>query len=594
MHAKKNVSRCIIALCLLSTLSGIVSATITINSITERSTISDARPILNVSFTDAVNATYNIDGKNNETLCTRSTTGEREVLYYRSNLIHDQGTLFEGFEDVAEWTSNSDRYLHNDTDHYLSGSQGIRMHISGSNFYMQKAINHNFSGAENIILSLYIDDVSGMTKSDIMTFYLTSDNFKTYFKYYIIHAVDGWNTYLMNPSYFVNTNNASWDSNMTLMKLAFYPNAADDYNITFDDMRMGFSARPTCMYVFDDIYYSTYENGTPILEGNGQNGVIAAPVGRTGSSSDGRPLMNLTILTTLKKMGWDIDGHTLNHACLTKCSSARLDRQINGCYQWLVDNGFNDTARYFHYPYGQINDTGIEVVRENHTFGFIASKYYYNPVVTRRGSGEYQTKRCAVYRDQNLAFVKNIIDRSIASDSSIVFCMHSVCDDPDYYGIRTSKLQQISDYLFERKGEIDVVTTSDIADTYTLPDGPHTITVYADNGETKQINFTVDTHELIDGVLYYWGAHITDMRSLYAAVNNSSILDYNSNTNEYMTHYTLQQNTPPCIDASSNIFVDHHTLNESPATIPTETDQISRHGITDLIRKILDYIRSAI
>jgi len=91
-----------------------------------------------------------------------------------------------------------------------------------------------------------------------------------------------------------------------------------------------------------------------------------------------------------------------------------------------------------------------------------------------------------------------------------------------------------------------------------------------------------------------WEEYITDMHSLYAAVNNSSILDYNPNTNEYMAHYTLQQSNPPHIDASSDLFVGHHTLNESPATIPTDADKISGHSITDLMRKILNYIRSAI
>ena len=127
MHIGNNILKYIIV---LIALIGIGSATITIDHPNEGSTVPTGRPLLNVSFTSTVNATYSVDGTVNETLCTSSTSGERKVLWYRSKFMNNEGVLFESFENAVEWTGATD--IHNDTDHFKSGVQGICMKMNSS------------------------------------------------------------------------------------------------------------------------------------------------------------------------------------------------------------------------------------------------------------------------------------------------------------------------------------------------------------------------------------------------------------------------------------------------------------------------------
>lgn len=596
MHIGTDILKYIIV---LIALVGIGSATITINHPTEGSTVPTSRPILNASFASTVNAIYCVDGTVNETLCTSSTSGERKVLSYRSKFINNEGVLFESFENTAEWTEATD--IHDDIDHFKSGVQGICMKINSSTQHMDKTIDYNFANVNNFALYFYIDNLSGMAQSfDGIQIYLSSDDFNSYFYWRLStwHVVNKWNRVIIHKNNAFICKNPSWGVNMTTIRIETKASSGDKFNITYDDFRLNYSARPKCILTFDDELQGSYDRAFGIMSDNNQTGVAYICISKIDTTIPMEHL-NISEIHDLEVAGWDVSGHTINHPDLTRCNASELDHEINGGQQWLIDNGFVDAKRFFTYPFAIYNNNVLNVVKENHTFVTAGTRHggsqYSFPVFERDSYYEYIIRRNEIRDTTTVQSLKDEINTTIYGDSMIIYLLHDVVDtNPHTYSGLTSDFQEFSDYLASRSTEIDVITMSDLADSYSLPDGDHTITVYADNGESKQVNFTVDTHELIDGVLYYWGEYITDMHSLYAAVNNSSILDYNPNTNEYRAHYTLQQSNPPHIDASSDLFVGHHTLNESPATIPTDADKISGHSITDLMRKILNYIRSAI
>ncbi len=72
--------------------------------------------------------------------------------------------------------------------------------------------------------------------------------------------------------------------------------------------------------------------------------------------------LTLAELTTLHNAGWTIASHSWDHTVLTSLTSAEITTELQSTIDWLNNNGFGDGAYYLAYPYGQYNDTVLQVV----------------------------------------------------------------------------------------------------------------------------------------------------------------------------------------------------------------------------------------
>ena len=115
------------------------------------------------------------------------------------------------------------------------------------------------------------------------------------------------------------------------------------------------AAPATVILTFDDGWKSTALNASPILQANGQSGVVFVI---TDPLYRGYPdYMTLAEVQNLSDAGWDISSHTISHPVLTNLTSQpeKLKTELVGSEQWLVSNGFARGSMFLSYPEGAYN-----------------------------------------------------------------------------------------------------------------------------------------------------------------------------------------------------------------------------------------------
>lgn len=99
---------------------------------------------------------------------------------------------------------------------------------------------------------------------------------------------------------------------------------------------------------FDDGVTNQYTVAFPILKKYGFKGclfITPSGVGRSGYAT-------LEELNTMYKLGWDICSHSWEHIDLQNLSPGEIEYQGAKAQSWLIQHGFDISALYFAYPYG--------------------------------------------------------------------------------------------------------------------------------------------------------------------------------------------------------------------------------------------------
>jgi peptidoglycan/xylan/chitin deacetylase (PgdA/CDA1 family) len=120
------------------------------------------------------------------------------------------------------------------------------------------------------------------------------------------------------------------------------------------------------VFTFDDNPISQYERAFPVLEEfdyPAVAGVIPSYVGREDRISKPQ-------LVEMQTSGWDIVSHPQLSEPLPDVSPARQRQAIRSTKQWLIDNGFEDGARFTIWPYGAADGTALATASRYHYLGF--------------------------------------------------------------------------------------------------------------------------------------------------------------------------------------------------------------------------------
>ena len=85
---------------------------------------------------------------------------------------------------------------------------------------------------------------------------------------------------------------------------------------------------------FDDAYCDFLANAAPVLRHYSFPAIVFAPTGLLGGSAawdsydKSKPLMDWDELGEVRRLGFDLAGHSVSHARLTECSDAELEREM--------------------------------------------------------------------------------------------------------------------------------------------------------------------------------------------------------------------------------------------------------------------------
>lgn len=409
-----------------------------------------------------------------------------------------------------------------DSIHFKEGQKGLKLIAThGNTASIDKVIKNNFSDTNNFAIWAYIDNASNIGPNAI-AIYITSTgtNWDKYFWDSIWSYKTGWNKFVFNKQNFRNTKGESWNNIMNRIRLRIYPVGKTDLNITFDDLRYNITGkRAKLMVEFDDGHLSTYTRAYPILRANNQPGISFVTSSYVGQGSS---YMNLSNLQALQSSGWDISSHSVRHLDLTTIDDVEQSSELNGSYDWLVNNNFQKSAGFIAYPFGKFNDAVIDKVKKRYILG--------RSIMPESAQQHFTPTDDAIRYIQRVIYpinttpvesIKDQINASINSKLLGILTFHDIVDsNPSKYGYLTTDLQTISDYIKSRSADIDVITYSD----YVIP---------------NIRNFTPVINK------------ITRIFS-----NGSSIMITNNKYDEYMPNMTIRP-------SSDSIDINVTTYNES-------------------------------
>ncbi|MFA5745147.1 MAG: polysaccharide deacetylase family protein, partial [Candidatus Paceibacterota bacterium] len=374
---------------------------------------------------------------------------------YISNL----GTVIEGFENAADWTlSGTGATTENDTIDFIGGTQSIKVDaVNGNVTTITKSVSWDLSSGDVFSIWLYIPDTTNL--KDVTMYISSASDFSSYFLKNINVRPQGWSQFFIKKSDFTNSAGESWSNPMIKFRLRVTPNTGTNTTIYYDEFRYGIVGRPKVILRFDDGSKSLIDKAYPIMAANNQKGIAFVVADHIGYSSN---YMTLTDLKTLQSAGWDIGNHTSNHINLVEASGVNMIASINNGYDWLVANGFGNTAKYFCYPFTSYNDAVIAEVKKKH-------------ILATGGSMNGHFNINDVWDSLNLRYLINAypttvltaetaIDNAITLGIPLVLIFHNIVDsDATGENYLTENFYLISDYLKTKQdaGLLDVITFSD-------------------------------------------------------------------------------------------------------------------------------------
>lgn len=282
------------------------------------------------------------------------------------NLQRSPGTLYEDFENAADWVPTN-ATLTNDATNFRTGTQGVKMTVNpaGSSPRMTKTVNWDLSGNWDLMVVWFRVNSPATQFSGSFIVNLANDAGVTqimrHYHGYVSADTVGWHTMVCHKSDFAAVGGGTFAN--PIVRVQFYVNgivAGQTPSWTMDSMYFDAKCVPTVMLRFDDGYLSTYTKAFAYMKENHVVGTLAALTTFVGSGG------NLTWeqAREMDAAGWAIGNHTNAGTDLTTLTEAQQEAQILGGKNDLIAQGLSRCANYVTYPGGN-SDQNTNTAMEN-------------------------------------------------------------------------------------------------------------------------------------------------------------------------------------------------------------------------------------
>lgn len=398
-----------------------------------------------------------------------SSIKDEEIINYQNEerlntkLIVSDGILFEDFEDIKKWIPESNySTLEVDQKFIREGSQGLKITSSnGNSSFSYKSLEIDINSATNIIFWVYIYDLESL--DNISIHFSSTENWSRSLSKTIdaeSNLKEGWNRILIAKSDFRSINGETWN-NLSRIRIGCKAKRNKEAHVTFDDFRYNYQAKTIVIIAFDDGFNSVFIDAYPILSSNSQRASAFVITGRVGNEC----YMSIFKLKVLKTDGWDVCNHTRSHKRLTEMTKSEMEREIDESYNWLVENGFGNTACFFAYPFGKYNEDILKKVGEKHKLAHSIIDGFYQPhiQIDKNSDIQYLLKVKNITNETTASNLKERIDMAIEQNGLLILLFHNLAEEANKAtDFPISKFQQISDYLKQKQnaGQLEVITLS--------------------------------------------------------------------------------------------------------------------------------------
>ena len=203
---------------------------------------------------------------------------------------------------------------------------------------------------------------------------------------------------------------------------------------------------------FDDGYKITFTNALPILNKAGLKSTQYVISG-TLNGSYGPSYVTAADVLTMQAQGHEIGAHTQTHPHLPQLTNSQIIDEITGSRGDLLSIGVKNVDT-FAYPFGEYNDFVVQTVKNAGFSGARTTDEGFN----LKNTNKFLLKFQSVEVNTTVAQVKQWIDSAVANHTWLILIFHQIDHSNDQYSFYPENLQQIVDYITQKK--VHVVTTS--------------------------------------------------------------------------------------------------------------------------------------
>ncbi|SEH12947.1 Peptidoglycan/xylan/chitin deacetylase, PgdA/CDA1 family [Natronorubrum sediminis] len=361
--------------------------------------------------------------------------------------LPDAAGTDDDFEDLDRWEVSGGT-LTADEDRALVGSQSARLEMTEGTARLTKT----FSEARD--LSAVVPGVAGAAGELVVPWLRLIDTDRNAIEYRRGVSAD---LPLMRYNYGITDIEDGFDDeSVEEVHIQLGAGEGQERTVWFDDFH--FTPRPETgkvMIQFDDGHETDYTKALPILEEYGYPAVTFVNKDYIdGGDVGGDPRLTTDELHELHDAGWCIANHTVSHPNLSELNAEEQKAEIRDSKEWLVEEGFEEGARYFAYPFGDYDETTIELVDEHHEIGFAGGQ----PVQ----GFTTNTKLASRIGEPDAERVETELERT-AERGGITCIFYHRLEGSDLESFETL-VETLHEY--ESAGELDVILPQDLEEQF--------------------------------------------------------------------------------------------------------------------------------
>jgi peptidoglycan/xylan/chitin deacetylase (PgdA/CDA1 family) len=238
-------------------------------------------------------------------------------------------------------------------------------------------------------------------------------------------------------------------SDEAALTIAWHGSDVDWY---IDDVRaVPVNEDPHVIVQFDDSLRTTYDTAYPIMREYDIPATVFTITGRVGNSGS----LTLEQMEEMQADGWEFGSHTVSHPHLGTLSPEEQREELEDSKRWLLENGFEDAAGLFAYPFGSFTAETVDVVADYYRLGTHGQRGATNRTVTAPLSAN---RHPGDDPERSKALLDLLMDETVPTDTLILY-YHDVVDDHDLW-IDPAGFRETMAYIHEN--DVPHLLTSDL------------------------------------------------------------------------------------------------------------------------------------
>lgn len=261
------------------------------------------------------------------------------------------------------------------------------------------------------------------------------------------HKIDepGWLRYDLGVAFRSNAHSAD----EPYLTVAWYGTDVDWY---VDDIRaVPVTEDPHVIVQFDDSLRTTYDTAYPIMREYGIPATVFTITGRVGNSRS----LTLEQMREMQDDGWEFGSHTVSHHRLGDLSLEEQREELEGSKRWLLENGFEESAGLFAYPFGSFTAETVDVVADYYYFATHGQRGATNRTVTSPLSAN---RHPGDDLERSKELVDLLMDETVPTDTLILY-YHDVIEGHEDW-IDPKGFRETMAYIHEK--DVPHLRTSDL------------------------------------------------------------------------------------------------------------------------------------